>query len=123
IRTSSAVALVTRPVTEVPPRTIDTLLIAGGDDCGLQALVADESVRQWVIRASRNAHRYGSICTGTFVLAHFGLLSGRRVTTHWSKCAALAEQCPDVDVDTSSLFVSDGGLWTSAGVTTGIDMS
>ena len=123
IRTSSAVTLVTKPVKEVPPRTIDTLLIAGGDDCGLQALVADESARQWVIRASRSARRYGSICTGTFVLAHFGLLGGRRVTTHWSKCAALAEQCPGVDVDTNSLFVSDGALWTSAGVTTGIDMS
>lgn len=123
IQTSSAVALVTRAVAEVPPRSIDTLLIAGGDECGLQALVASKSARKWAVRASTHARRYGSICTGTFALAQFGLLGGSRVATHWSACTALAEQCPGVDVDTNALFVNDGRLWTSAGVTTGIDMS
>ena len=123
VQTSSAVALVTRPVVELPPRSIDTLLIAGGDDCGLKELVADESVRRWAVAASKEARRYGSICTGTFALAHFGLLDKHRVATHWSACAALAEQCPQVEVDTNSLYVNDGRLWTSAGVTTGIDMS
>lgn len=123
VQTSSAVALVTRPVTELPPLSVDTLLVAGGDDCGLKGLVADPAVREWAVRASKGARRYGSICTGTFALAHFGLLEGSRVATHWSACTALAEQCPDVDVDTNALFVNDGRLWTSAGVTTGIDMS
>ncbi len=123
VQTSSAVAMVTRPVKEVPPASIDTLLIAGGDDAGLQMLVADATVRKWAIAASKNARRYGSICTGTFALAHFGLLGGKRVATHWSACANLAERCPDIDVDTNALFVNDGRLWTSAGVTTGIDMS
>ncbi len=123
VQTSSAVALVTQPLRDVPPGSIDTLLIAGGNDCGLRGLAADESVSTWAVQASRNARRYGSICTGTFALAHFGLLDGKRVATHWSACASLAERCPGTDVDTNALFVNDGRLWTSAGVTTGIDMS
>lgn len=123
VQTSSAVALMTKPISELPPRSIDTMLVAGGDACGLEELVADESVRKWVVQASKGARRYGSICTGTFALAHFGLLAGKRVATHWSACGALAERCPGVDVDTNSLFVNDDRLWTSAGVTTGIDMS
>ncbi len=123
VQTNSAVTLLTRPIRQVSPRSIDTLLIAGGDASGLEALVANARVRQWVMSASKDARRYGSVCTGTFALAHFGLLGGKRVATHWSACATLATQYPDVDVDTQSLFVTDGRLWTSAGVTTGIDMS
>jgi len=123
VQTSSAVAMVTRPVQELPASEVDTLLIAGGDDSGLQQLVAIDAVRRWAVKASRSARRYGSICTGTFALAHFGLLEGKRVATHWSACGNLAERCPGVSVDTNALFVNDGRLWTSAGVTTGIDMS
>jgi transcriptional regulator GlxA family with amidase domain len=123
IQTSSAVTLVTKPIKQVPPSSIDTLLIAGGDESGLQGLVTDASVRRWAVRASRSARRYGSVCSGTFALAHFGLLHGKRVATHWSACASLAGQWPDVEVDRNALFVNDGALWTSAGVTTGIDMS
>jgi transcriptional regulator GlxA family with amidase domain len=123
VQTSSAVALMTRSIHDLPAETIDTLLIAGGDDAGLQALGADALVRAWAVDTARHARRYGSICTGTFALARFGLLDGRRVATHWSACADLARSCPDVTVDTNALFVNDGPLWTSAGVTTGIDMS
>ena len=123
IQTNSAVAIVTRPLRELPPRAIDTLLIAGGDDSGLRMLVADRSVRKWAVQASMQARRYGSICTGTFALAQLGLLGGKRVATHWSACSKLAELCPETHVDANSLFVNDGRLWTSAGVTTGIDMS
>jgi transcriptional regulator GlxA family with amidase domain len=123
VQTNSAVALLTKSIRELPPASIDTLLIAGGDDCGLQTLMENAAVRQWAVRAVESAARYGSICSGTFVLADLGLLCGKRVATHWSKCAQLAEQCPDVEVDRNALFVNDGRLWTSAGVTTGIDMS
>jgi transcriptional regulator GlxA family with amidase domain len=123
IQTNSAVALVTIPLRELPPRAIDTLLIAGGDVSGLQMLVADGSVRKWVVQASRTARRYGSICTGTFALAHFNLLGGKRVATHWSACSELARLCPEAHVDANALFVNDDRLWTSAGVTTGIDMT
>lgn len=123
VRTSSAVALDTEPIGDLSPQAIDTLLIAGGDEAGLQALVANDAMRQWTVQAAAHARRYGSICTGTFALAQFGLLERRRVATHWSACADLARQCPDVAVDNQALFVNDGRLWTSAGVTTGIDMS
>ena len=123
VQTSSSIALVTQPLTELPPRAVDTLLIAGGDESGLQMLVADGSVRKWAVQASTKARRYGSVCTGTFALAHFGLLRGKRVATHWSACSRLAELCPEAHVDAKALFVNDGRLWTSAGVTTGIDMS
>ena len=123
IQTNSAVALVTKPLRELPPRAIDTLLIAGGDASGLQMLVADRSVRKWAVQASTRARRFGSVCTGTFALAHFGLLGGKRVATHWSVCSELAELCPETRVDAKALFVNDGRLWTSAGVTAGIDMS
>jgi transcriptional regulator GlxA family with amidase domain len=123
VQTSSAVALMTKALRDLPPKSVDTLLIAGGDEAGLQAMAQDESVRQWVVKAARAARRHGSICTGAFALAHFGLLAGKRVATHWSACGELARRCPEVVVDTSALFVNDGPLWTSAGVTTGIDMS
>ena len=123
IQTSSAVALVTKSIEDLSPGTIDTLLIAGGDESGLKLLADNDAVRKWAVRASKNARRYGSICTGTFALAHFGLLSGKRVATHWSACNDLADRCTDIEVDTNALFVNDGRLWTSAGVTTGIDMS
>ena len=123
IKTSCAVTLDTTSIDAVSPLSIDTLLIAGGDEHGLEQLAANGSVRQWVISASKKARRYGSICSGAFVLAHFGLLDGKRVATHWSKCADLAERWPAVEVDRNALFVHEDRLWTSAGVTTGIDMS
>lgn len=123
VQTSSAIALMSEGIADVPPAAVDTLLVAGGDASGLDALVADESVRSWVREAGKSARRYGSICTGTFALGRFGLLDGSRVATHWSACATLAKQCPGVEVDANALFVNDGRLWTSAGVTTGIDMS
>ena len=123
VQTSSAVALASKSLKALAPRAIDTLLIAGGDRSGLQLLTADESVRKWVVSTSGKARRYGSVCTGAFALADFALLKGKRVATHWSACSDLAELCPDAHVDAHASFVNDGRLWTSAGVTTGIDMS
>lgn len=123
VKSNSAVAFVTRSIEEVAPESVDTLLIVGGDDSGLLDLAADEAVRKWTVDCTLTARRYGSVCSGTFVLAHFGLLSGKRVATHWSVCTRLAERWPELEVDPNSLFVNDGPLWTSAGVTTGIDMS
>ena len=123
IQTNSAMALVTKRLKTLAPHAIDTVLIAGGDRSGLQLLAADASVRKWVVQTSTKARRYGSICTGAFVLARFALLSGKRVATHWSACSELAELCPDAHVDAHASFVNDGRLWTSAGVTTGIDMT
>jgi transcriptional regulator GlxA family with amidase domain len=100
----------------------DTLLVAGGSR-GLPAVAARADVLRWLQRAARGATRYGSVCTGAFVLAAAGLLDGKRVATHWASCGKLAEHHPDLSVDADALYVVDGKVWTSAGVTTGIDMA
>lgn len=123
VQTSSAVAIMTKSLRELRPKSVDTLLIAGGDEAGVQALTAHPALREWVLKATTSARRYGSICTGAFALADLGLLQGKRVATHWSACGELARRWPEVTVDESALYVNDGPLWTSAGVTTGIDMS
>ena len=100
----------------------DTLLVAGGAR-GLKAAMENPDLRRWLCRVAPKARRYGSVCTGAFVLAAAGLLDGRRVATHWASCGRLAERFSTLDVDAESLYVVDGKVWTSAGVTTGIDMA
>ena len=116
------VALATRALAGVAPGKIDTLLIAGGSR-GLRSVIARDDVRRWARRVAPRAQRYGSVCSGALVLAAYGLLDGRRVATHWSSCERLARGYPAVSVDPESLYVVDGNVWTSAGVTTGIDMA
>jgi len=122
VASSCAAQLSTRALRTLPPDSIDILLIAGGDESDLRRLAGDRTVADWVRKAAASASRYGSICTGVFLLAELGLVDGRRVATHWSACRELAADFPEVEVDADSLFVEDGNLWTSAGVTTGIDM-
>ena len=76
----------------------------------------------WLRRACARARRYGSVCTGAFALAACGLLDGKRVATHWEATAILGRKHPAIEVDANALYVEDGRVWTSAGVTTGIDM-
>lgn len=100
----------------------DTLLVAGGSR-GLKAVMARDDVRRWLLRVAPRTRRFGSVCTGAFVLAAAGLLDGKRVATHWASCQRLAERFPALTVDADALYVVDGKVWTSAGVTTGIDMA
>ncbi|MDP1961428.1 MAG: AraC family transcriptional regulator, partial [Reyranella sp.] len=100
----------------------DTLLVAGGSR-GLKAAMNHEGLRRWLCKAAPKSRRYGSVCTGAFVLAAAGLLDGKRVATHWASCQRLAERYTKLEVDADSLYVVDGKVWTSAGVTTGIDMA
>jgi transcriptional regulator GlxA family with amidase domain len=100
----------------------DTLLVAGGS-AGLKAAMKREDVRRWLRKAALKTRRFGSVCTGAFMLAAAGLLDGKRVATHWSSCQRLAERYPALTVDADALYVVDGKVWTSAGVTTGIDMA
>jgi transcriptional regulator GlxA family with amidase domain len=100
---------------------LDTLIVAGGD--GARGALADRALVRFVARAGERARRVCSVCTGAFVLAEAGLLSGRRATTHWASCAALAERHPDVLVQADPIFVRDGNVATSAGVTAGMDLA
>jgi transcriptional regulator GlxA family with amidase domain len=100
---------------------IDTLVVAGGE--GTNAVVADRRMVDWVRAAAKRSRRVASVCTGAFVLAEAGLLDGRRATTHWSECARLAECYPQVAVEPDPIYVRDGTVSTSAGVTAGMDLA
>jgi transcriptional regulator GlxA family with amidase domain len=120
VTTDSGVQLGVAPLPE-PPSRHDTLLIAGGP--GARAAIADQAIVDWVIRASRRARRTVSICTGAYLLAAAGLLDDRRATTHWAHCDDLARRYPRVRVDPDPVFINDGDVWTSAGITAGIDLA
>jgi transcriptional regulator GlxA family with amidase domain len=100
---------------------LDTLVLAGGR--GVDDAAQDEVFLREVRRLAFDARRVTSVCTGTFVLAAAGLLDGRRVTTHWRECADLAAGHPQLSVDMDAIYVHDGNVWTSAGVTAGIDLA
>src|SRR3954447_1447390 len=100
---------------------IDTLVIAGGP--GTRRAAADPRVLDWTRRAAKRSRRVTSVCSGAFVLASAGLLDGRRATTHWQWCDTLAAMFPAVEVERDAIFVVDGNVYTSAGVTAGIDLA
>jgi transcriptional regulator GlxA family with amidase domain len=100
---------------------IDTLLVAGGR--GTADAVADDRLIGWLRLAARRSRRVASVCTGAFLLARAGLLDGRRATTHWGWCGALARNYPTIEVQPDPIFVRDGNVYTSAGVTAGIDLA
>lgn len=89
----------------------------------MEVAASKRALLDWLARAGGVVRRIGSVCDGAFILARAGLLDGRRVATHWSSCDRLAELHPRVDVDREAIFVRDGQVWTSAGVTAGIDMA
>jgi transcriptional regulator GlxA family with amidase domain len=80
-------------------------------------------VLAWLRRLAPRVRRIGSVCTGTFVLAAAGLLAGRRVTTHWNSAARLQQMFPALRVDADPIFIKDGKVYTSAGVTAGMDLA
>jgi transcriptional regulator GlxA family with amidase domain len=99
----------------------DTLLIAGG--YGGVHVEKIAGFLPWLRKTSNAARRIGSVCGGAFALAAAGLLDGRRATTHWYFCQQMVERFPDVRVDPDPIFIRDGNVYTSAGVTAGIDLS
>jgi transcriptional regulator GlxA family with amidase domain len=98
---------------------LDLLLVAGGEG----ALEVDPDLLAWVGKLATRARLVASVCSGAFVLAEAGLLAGRDATTHWAQCAAFAERYPDVTVHPDEILVRDGDLWTSGGVTAGVDLA
>jgi len=101
--------------------SIDTLICAGGT--GVREAAKDERLIRWIRSAAKRSRRTASVCTGAFLLAQAGLLNGRKATTHWSACAALKRRYPQVQVEPDPIFVEDGGVYTSAGVTAGMDLA
>lgn len=120
IVSSSGLTIIAEPLTP-PNQPLDTLMIAGGE--GVYAAYLDRSLLEWVKRRAATARRVASVCTGAFLLAATGLLDGRRATTHWSRCKLLAAEFPAVQVEHDPIYLNDGPVWTSAGVTAGIDLA
>lgn len=100
---------------------IDTLVVCGGN--GVAAAAEADGLIDWLRDAAARSRRVTSVCTGAFLLARAGVLAGRRATTHWAFCDALTQQYADVAVEPDAIFVRDGGVWTSAGVTAGMDLA
>ena len=121
IATSGGLALVAQRTLAQATGPVDTLIVAGGE--GTRPHRRDGRLVRWIARAARRARRVASVCTGAFLLAEAGLLDGRRATTHWAMCDALARRFPAVRVERDPIFVRDGHVFTSAGITAGIDLA
>jgi transcriptional regulator GlxA family with amidase domain len=104
-----------------PISGIDTLLLPGGG--GVDDARRNPALVAWVREAAPSARRLATVCTGAFLAAEAGLLDGRRVTTHWARAGELGTAYPAVQVDADPIYVHDGRLWSSAGVTAGIDLA
>jgi transcriptional regulator GlxA family with amidase domain len=119
VASTSGVALPAEPLDAA--EELDTLLVAGGD--GVRAAAADPVVTGFLRDQARRVRRIASVCSGTFVLAAAGLLDGRRATTHWSRSASFAQAHPRVRLEPDRIFVKDGPVWSSAGISAGIDLA
>jgi transcriptional regulator GlxA family with amidase domain len=119
VRSSSGVAMTAAKADAARP--FDTLMISGGDGTGEAS--CDAPTLDFVRAAAASAGRVASVCSGASVLAAAGLLDGRRATTHWSRTAHFARRFPQVRLEPDRIFVRDGPVWTSAGITAGIDLA
>src|SRR5579871_1020041 len=117
---SAGVTLAAGPLTK-RGEALDTLLVPGGE--GVDAAAENPVLIGWLRHRAAKARRVASVCTGAFMLAAAGLLDGRRAATHWKYCAKLAQRYPAVRVEPDPIYVCDGSIWPSAGVTSGIDLA
>ena len=120
ISATSGIAFASEPLSD-PAEPLDTLIVAGGQ--GVIQAAEDTDVVGWLRARAGTARRTASVCTGAFLLAAAGLLDRRRAVTHWEYRDLLSRRHPDVTVERDPIFVRDGDVWTSAGVTAGIDLS
>ena len=119
VRSSAGVPLETLPASAAPP--LDTLIVSGGD--GSRTAMRHAATLAWLGEAAATTRRLCSVCSGAFLLAAGGLLDGRRATTHWRRAAQLARLFPNVAVEPDRIHIRDGHVWTSAGITAGIDLA
>lgn len=120
VRAWSGFEFTAQPLTR-GDRPVDTLMVAGG--FGVEQAMKQARLLRWIRERATRARRVASVCSGAFLLAAAGLLDGRRAVTHWRYCDALEQRFPQVRVNRDPIHIEDGNVWTSAGVTAGIDMS
>lgn len=118
--TTSGLALAAGPLPPVD-RPLHTLVVAGGR--GVNDACRDDRLVAWVRQRAAAAQRVASVCSGAFLLAAAGLLDGRRAATHWGRCAEFRAMFPQVRLEPDPIYVRDGEIWSSAGVTAGIDLA
>ena len=121
VATDTGVTLDAHPLLALGADSIDTLLVAGGE--GVFEAARDRDLIDWLRARARSTRRMGATCMGAFVLGAAGFLDGRRVTTHWRWADRLQQQFPAAHVHSDAIYIDDGGLWSSAGVSAGIDLS
>lgn len=122
IRTSAGVQISTEPLAAIAGLTVHTIILPGGDE-GVARVLADAALIDWIREVASRATRACTVCSGTFLLAATGLADGRRVATHWRAARLLQRAYPALRVDPEAIYVEDGKVWSSAGVTTGIDLA
>lgn len=121
VLTADGVTLLTRSVRSLGRTEVDTLIVPGAflvDD-----VTRDKALTKWVAKKAAECRRVCSVCVGSFMLAAAGVLKGKRAATHWMHAQLLAQRHPEVQVEADAIFVRDGQVWSSAGVTTGIDLA
>ncbi|NRR32745.1 GlxA family transcriptional regulator [Oxalobacteraceae bacterium] len=121
ISTSAGLAVQTVALSALDGLAIDTLIAPGG--CKGEQYYAPPALSRWIARRAAEFRRLCSVCTGAFMLAEAGQLDGRRVATHWEWAERLARRYPAIQVDPDKIFIRDGSIWTSAGVSAGIDLA
>lgn len=123
ITSNSGISVQTRPFSTLCLGTPHTVLVVGADEGALNAAQADIDLLEFMKQARARAGRYGSVCTGAFVAAAAGLMEGRCATTHWRDANRLRQSFPTVQVDADRLYINEGRLWSSAGISSGLDMA
>ena len=121
VMTADGVGIATEPLSGLDGHMIDTLIVPGA--CNVDDVRRDRKLIDWVRDRALDCRRVCSVCVGAFLLAEAGLLTGRRVVTHWMHCGLLASSYPGIMVEPDAIYVRDGSIWSSAGVTTGIDLA
>src|SRR5437667_786461 len=119
VRSSSGVEMLARGLK--PSGAITTLLVAGGE--GVDAAARCETTLKFARAVAKRGVRLASVCSGAYILAEAGLLDGRRATTHWQRTRHFLSAYPEVKLEPDRIFVRDGNIWSSAGITAGIDLA
>ena len=123
IQSREGLSVVTQALSEIPGNHVDTAVVVGADERPLRDILEDGQLTSWLADQHHIFERVASVCSGAFLLAAAGLLEHKRATCHWGATERLKRAFPGIDVEADALFIQDGRIWTSAGVTTGIDMT
>jgi transcriptional regulator GlxA family with amidase domain len=123
VTASCGIAIESEPITRFGELQFDSVFISGGNEPGLRTGIDNTALRDWTRAAFASVQRSGSVCSGSLILAAWDVIGARRFATHWEAVAEINRRWPHLALDPDAIYVNDGNLWTSAGVTTGIDMT